>query len=210
MFIRPVWRPMSQQDVIELIEAYPWGTLVSNGPEGPEATDLAFVYSGGGEFGVLTSHLSQANPHAALLAHLQQPALAVFRGPSSYVTASWYPARDMPPTVYYTAVHCYGRLTFRSLQELRQDIETLTERSERHIPNGWKTSEISPYDVDRRLPAILGFQLHIERMEAKFKLGQDEPKRDAMAVAERLLASPDPKDVALGRLVYRYNEARPG
>ena len=61
----------------------------------------------------------------------------------------------------------------------------------------------------RRLPAILGFELQIQRLEAKFKLGQDEPKRDAMAVAERLLQSANPQDVALGEMVYRYNEARP-
>jgi transcriptional regulator len=51
--------------------------------------------------------------------------------------------------------------------------------------------------------------LRIDRLEAKFKLGQDEPKRDAMAVAERLLASESPSDRILGEMTKRYNENRP-
>jgi transcriptional regulator len=210
MFIRPSWAPQSVQDVYDVIAQNPWGLLVSNGKEGPEVTNLPFVLDQSrGEKGVLTSHLARANAHAAALQNLSEPALAVFHGPSSYVTASWYPGRDMPPTVYYTAVHCYGRLEFQDQEELLASVEDLTTRSEAHVSGGWKTAEIPAADILRRLPAILGFELHVERMEAKFKLGQDEPKRDAMAVAERLLASGNPQDVALGRMVYRYNEARP-
>jgi transcriptional regulator len=115
----------------------------------------------------------------------------------------------MPPTVYYTAVHCYGPLVFQDHAQLRESLEDLTLRSEAGIPDGWQTHEIPDAAIQRRLPAILGFELRIERLEAKFKLGQDEPKRDAMAVAERLLKSTNPQDVALGTMVYRYNEARP-
>jgi transcriptional regulator len=210
MFVRPSWLPQSQQDVYDLITQNSWGLLVSNGDEGPNATNLPFIFDPArGEKGVLTSHLSRANAHAAALQRLTEPALAVFHGPSSYITASWYPGRDMPPTVYYSAVHCYGPLAFQDQAQLREAVETLTTRNEESVPNGWSTSEIPPQDVLRRLPAILGFELQIERIEAKFKLGQDEPKRDAMAVAERLLKSTSPQDLALGAMVYRYNEARP-
>jgi transcriptional regulator len=201
--------PQSQQDVYDVITRNPWGLLVSNGSHGPNVTNLPFVLDlSRGEKGVLTSHLARANAHAAALQNLIEPALAVFHGPSSYVTASWYPNRDMPPTVYYTAVHCYGRPVFQDQDELLQSVEDLTTRSEANVPNGWKTSDIPIGDILRRLPAILGFELHVERMEAKFKLGQDEPKRDALAVAERLLQSCNPQEVALGQMVYRYNESR--
>jgi transcriptional regulator len=210
MFVRPSWMPQSQQDVFDIIAQHPWGLLVTNGPEGPNVTNLPFVLDAKrGLNGVLTSHLSRSNAHADTLKQLREPALSVFHGPSSYVTASWYPNRDMPPTVYYSAVHCYGPLVFQDQEQLQQAEETLTERSEKNVPQGWSTKEIPPEAILRRLPAILGFELHIERLEAKFKLGQDEPKRDAMAVAERLLKSDSPGDMALGAMVYRYNEARP-
>jgi transcriptional regulator len=209
MFVRPSWKPQSEQDVYDIILQNPWGQLISNGANGPFVTNLPFILNSSGVSIVLTSHLARANDHAASLQAATEPVLAVFEGPSSYVTASWYPGRDMPPTIYYTAVHCYGHLVFQDNDALLKSVEALTERSERRFENGWKTDEVPQEAITRRLKSILGFELHVDRLEAKFKLGQDEPKRDAMAVAERLLASSSPGDLALGAMVLRYNQARP-
>jgi transcriptional regulator len=208
MFVRPSWQPHSEQDIYAIIRENSWGQLISNGPLGPYVTNLPFVLDTSRSPVVLTSHISRANDHAEALQGATEPVLAVFEGPSSYVTASWYPDRDMPPTIYYTAVHCYGRLVFQDKAGLQAAVEDLTARSEERFENGWKTSEVPPQAIARRLNSILGFDLHVERLEAKFKLGQDEPKRDALAVAQRLLASSDPGDLALGALVLRYNESR--
>jgi transcriptional regulator len=211
MFVRPCWLPQSEEDVFAIMESNPWGLLVSNGTEGPRLTNVAWVLDRKrGNHGCLTSHISRANEHAPALLEETNPVLAVFHGPSKYISASWYPLRDMPPTVYYTAVHCYGSLSFQNNATLREAIEELTNRSERGVPEGWRTSEIPESDVTRRLPKILGFDLLINRTEAKFKLGQDEPKRDAMAVGERLLLSEDPADRFLGGMIVRFNEDRTG
>jgi transcriptional regulator len=114
----------------------------------------------------------------------------------------------MPPTIYYTAVHCYGTLTFQNNPELLESLNDLVSRNEAKVPDGWKITEVPDEAILRRLNSILGFELQIERIEAKFKLGQDEPKRDALAVAERLLHSESAGDRALGAMVYKYNEAR--
>jgi transcriptional regulator len=215
MFVRECWKPHSEDEVFDLIEKNPWGLLVSNGRqdselqgsfEGPFATNLAFVLHRSRR--TLVSHLSRDNAHAAALLAGEAPVLAIFEGPASYVTASWYPERSMPPTVYYTAVHCYGRLKFQDNGQLRGSLEELTTRSEDRFPDGWKTSDIPESEITRRLPYILGFELTIERIEAKFKLGQDEPKRDALAVAEKLLASDSLQDRLLGEMTRRYNENR--
>lgn len=211
MFVRPCWLPQSEEDVFAIMESNPWGLLVSNGMEGPRLTNVAWVLDRKrGNHGCLTSHISRANEHAPALLEETNPVLAVFHGPSKYISASWYPLRDTPPTVYYTAVHCYGSLSFQDNATLREAIEELTNRSERGVPEGWRTSEIPESDVTRRLPKILGFDLLINRMEAKFKLGQDEPKRDAMAVGERLLLSEDSADRFLGGMIVRFNEDRTG
>lgn len=209
MFVRPSWLPQSEEDVFTLIESNPWGLIVSNGASGPFVTNIPWVLNRKCEkHGCLTSHISRANDHAAALLKEKSPVLAVFHGPSKYISAGWYPDRDMPPTVYYTAVHCYGRLKFQEQGALREALEELTERSERNIQNGWRTSEIRESEITRRLPAILGFDLVIERIEAKFKVGQDEPKQDAMAVGHRLLESEDAADKALGEIIVRFNKNR--
>jgi transcriptional regulator len=209
MFVRPSWLPQSEEDVFALIETNPWGLIVSNGASGPFVTNIPWVLNRKcGKYGSLTSHMARANTHVAALLKEQSPVLAVFHGPNKYISASWYPKRDMPPTVYYTAVHCYGSLKFQNQGALREALEELTGRSEQNTQNGWQTSEIPESEITRRLPAILGFDLIIERIEAKFKLGQDEPKRDAMAVGHYMLQSADAADRVLGEMVVRFNENR--
>jgi transcriptional regulator len=66
-------------------------------------------------------------------------------------------------------------------------------------------NEVPHSEITRRLPNIAGFELQIERLEAKFKLGQDEPRKDAMAVADRLAASRDSSQRQLGEAVRRAN-----
>ena len=210
MFVRPEWRPLSDEDNFALIDASPWALVISNGPQGPLATDLPLLLDRSrGRQGTLVSHIAIGNEQATVLrSNAAGPTLAMFHGPHSFVTASWYPNRDMPSTFYYTAVQCYGRARVQTEAELERWLNILTERMEGPIENGWKITEVPDYDVKRRLKYIVGFEIEIERMEGKFKLGQDEPKKDAMAVWERLAQSPDRERSALAEMIYRFNADR--
>lgn len=209
MFIRSCWQPRSIDAAYTLVDDYPWALLVSSGENGPLATNLPLLLdrSGGGH-GVLLGHLARANEHARALFANPAPVLAIFHGPQSYVTASWYPDRQMPSTYYYTAVHCYGRVREQDEAALERTLEVLNDRMESPIPDGWRMNEIPHSEITRRLPHIVGFEIEIERFEAKFKLGQDEPLRDALAVADHLSASPDPQYAALAAAIRRENSGR--
>jgi len=209
MFVRPSWRPRTLDEVYRIVGDYPWALLVSNGDSGPYATNIPLLLDRSrGQHGVLVGHIARANEHANVLQTATGPTLAIFEGPYSYVTASWYPKRDMPPTYYYTAVHCYGRLRLQDDAELEGWLESLTNRMEAPFPNGWKVTDIDHSGITRRLPSILGFELEIERIEGKFKLGQDEPKKDALAVADQLERATDASDRALAEMIRRYNADR--
>ena len=210
MFVRPCWLPQSPEETYQLIDEYPWALLVNNGDEGPVVTNLPLLLDRKrGRYGTLLGHLARANEHAVTLFETTAPTLAVFHGPYSYVTPSWYPERDMPGTYYYTAVHCYGRIRPQSEAELEATLGLLNNRMEKQIPGGWSMDEVPHSEITRRLPNIAGFEMEIERLEAKFKLGQDEPRKDAMAVADRLAASPDHSQRQLGEAVRRANVDRP-
>lgn len=209
MFVRPCWKPCKQEEIYDLIDQYPWALVVSNGDDGPYATNMPLLLDRSrGEHGVLVGHIARPNAHTKVLQNTQSPTLAVFEGPSSYVTASWYPYRDMPPTYYYTAVHCYGNIQFQTDSELERWLGILTDRMESNFPNGWKTTDIDHSGITRRLNHILGFEIRVQRLEGKFKLGQDEPKKDAMAVAERLSLATDASHHALSEMIRLYNADR--
>ena len=210
MFVRQAWRPRSHEEALDLIDEYPWALLVNSSDEGPFATNLPLLLDRTrGEHGVLLGHLARANAHARALFSATTPTLALFQGPYSYVTPSWYPNRDMPGTFYYTAVHCYGRIRPQTEAELEKTLRLLNDRMEEPVPNGWSMDEIPHSEITRRLPAIAGFEIEIERLEAKFKLGQDEPRKDAMAVAGHLATSPDPALRRLSDWISRANQERP-
>ncbi len=213
MFVRPCWQPTSPQDALEIIERHPWALLVSNGEEGPLATNLPLLIDhtttteAQSEL-ILVGHIARANHHLRALANTETPVLAVFEGPWSYVTASWYPNRDMPSTYYYTAVHCYGSIEMQVEEALDHALEDLTQRMESHYPGGWRTSEVPRSEITRRFASISGFRIHVSRIEAKFKLGQDEPLRDALAVASELEQHKTSQDQALAALIRKHNHAR--
>src|SRR5688500_13714716 len=172
MFVRPVWRPQSAEQVWQLIDEHPFALLVNNGADGPFLTNLPLLLDRTrGPQGTLIGHIARPNPHCAALFAAKEPTLAVFQGPFAYVTPSWYPNRDMPGTYYYMAVHCYGRITAQSDEQLEASLRVLNDRMENPIPGGWKIDEVPRSEITRRLPYIAGFELTIERLEAKFKLG---------------------------------------
>ena len=220
MFVRSCWVPRSNADARQIIAENPWALLVSQGPEGPLATNLPLLIEQTPPPGtlaegteeadslVLVSHLARANEHLQQLRSTQSEVLAIFEGPWSYVTASWYPDRQMPSTYYYTAVHCYGRLRFQGVPELDTSLEDLVQRMEAPHARGWSTREIPRSEVTRRFAGISGFQLTVSRMEAKFKLGQDEPLRDALAVADQLSTHEAPQDRLLATMIREQNAGR--
>jgi transcriptional regulator len=209
MFVRPSWKPRTCDELVAFIDTYPWALLVNNGADGPVATNLPLLLDRTrGSKGTLVGHVARANHHAQVLKTMETPTLAIFQGPYSFVSGSWYPNRDMPSTYYYTAVHCYGRIRLQTESELEHWIGVLTNRFESAFPNGWKMNDVPHSDITRRLPAIVGFELEIEKIEGKFKLGQDEPKKDAMAVCAHLKKSPDPSNRELSSLIDRYNSDR--
>lgn len=104
MFVRNSWKVRTEEELWEFVDNYSWALLVNNGDAGPYATNLPLMLDRSGGASVLVGHIAEGNEHARALRAAASPTLAVFQGPVSYVTASWYPGRDMPPTYYYTFV----------------------------------------------------------------------------------------------------------
>lgn len=213
MFVRPCWQPASTQDALDVIEQNPWALLVSNGADVPFATNLPLLLDHSAErmpesSTVLVGHIARGNDHAHALTTSGSQVLAIFEGPWSYITASWYPGRDMPSTYYYIAVHCSGTVEMQDEVELERSLEDLTQRMESRYPDGWRTNEIPRGEITRRFAYITGFRIHVNRIEAKFKLGQDEPLKDALAVADVLERQESQQDHALARLIRKHNHAR--
>lgn len=213
MYTKPEFTPTDPDAAFSLIESAVFGTLVTAGPEGPVVSHPIFMLERGeGGNGALVSHLAAANPHCDLIGR-GLPTVAIFMGDHGYISSSWYPRRterantdrDNAPTWNFSTVHCHGRPQVLDVRETARHIRDCVEHLEQGRDERWRLKELGPGGMKRRLPNVLGFRMPIERLEAKFKMGQDEPWRDTRAAIDRLEDGVDP---ALAAAMRRENEGR--
>ena len=204
MLIRERYIP-SQADILATIRNHPLATLISRDADGFTANHFPLVIDPNkGPHGTLIGHMARQNPqHAALRRYPQ--VLAVFTGPSGYVSSSWYSnGRDMAPTWNYAAIHCHGTLTFSPNDEHTVfTLKVLVEQMERERPNGWRMEELGPGGLERRLPHIIGFEIALTRIEARFQMSQYERPTDT-AEAVEVLKQDGKSDLA--DIMQRYND----
>jgi transcriptional regulator len=146
MYLPPHFQESSIETLHDLMRACPLATVVTLSTDGLNANHLPFHLSREpGPFGTLRGHLARSNPMLSDLAQNVE-ALAVFQGPDSYITPSWYPTKQehgkVVPTWNYAVVHAYG--TFRVVDDaawLRDLVETLTTQQEAPFSTRWSVSD---------------------------------------------------------------------
>lgn len=168
-----------------LIAAHPLGMLVTSNDGLPDADHLPFEWVTGeaadSEDGILRAHVARANP---VWRRAGQPVLAVFRGPSGYVTPDRVEKAQnggrVVPTWVYDVVHVHGTLrTVDDAAWLRALVTRQTERQEASQPEPWSVEDAPPAYLDALLKAIVGIEIVVQRIEGKFKR---EPMRKEMAL----------------------------
>jgi len=174
-----------------LVRAHPLGALVTLGAGGLEANHIPFeIDSDPAPFGTLRGHVARANPVWRELSR-GADALAIFQGPATYVSPSWYPTKQeggkVVPTWNYAVVHAYGPL--RAVDDpawLRAFVERLTNRHESGRTAPWHVTDAPADYVDKMVTAIVGIELPVTRLLGKWKTSQNRPARDRAGVVAGL------------------------
>ena len=174
-----------------LMRAHPLGALVTLGPDGLEANHIPFeIDPDPAPFGTLRGHVARANPVWRELSR-GADALAIFQGPATYVSPSWYPTKQeggqVVPTWNYAVVHAYGPL--RAVDDpawLRAFVERLTSRHESGRTAPWHVTDAPADYVDKMVTAIVGIELPVTRLLGKWKTSQNRPARDRAGVVAGL------------------------
>jgi transcriptional regulator len=196
----------------ELIRAHPLAALVTLTPVGLDANHIPFeIDPAPGPFGTLRGHVARANPLWRELASGVQ-ALAIFRGPASYVSPAWYPTKrstgKVVPTWNYAVVHARGSL--RIVEDrgwLRALVERLTERHEAGRSHPWKVTDAPADYIDKELGAIVGLELPVAELVGKWKVSQNRSPADREGVVEGLLQSGGEEGRAMAALVRKHGSA---
>ena len=103
-----------------------FGTLATNGVEGPLTAHVPFLLSEDGA--TLELHLVRSNPIVSA-AKTTLPAVVTVLGPDSYISPDWYDTPDQVPTWNYIAIRLRGSLSLQPQETLHD----LLDRQSAHF-----------------------------------------------------------------------------
>ena len=207
MYIPNQFSEVDRARIQSLIRDYGFATLISSSPDGPQVTHAPVQFDAERE--VLIGHIARANPHSAALQN-GASMLVIFHGPHSYVSPTWYvdenPRVPNVPTWNYAAIHVTGEVT-------RIDSDAAKWKIVTDLAAQYETGSSTPWDQRGlaahagKLGAIVGFEIAIEKIEAKLKLSQNRSMVDQESVITQLAAS-DSSEVRATGLLMRENLSR--
>ncbi|MGA2115183.1 MAG: FMN-binding negative transcriptional regulator [Bryobacteraceae bacterium] len=139
-----------------------------------------------GPYGTVLGHISRQNEQAKAFDGRVE-AVIVFRGPHGYISPAWYHNRQAVPTWNFAVVHATGKL--RAVTEpkaLHAFVTRLVDKFESYQGTDYDFSKLPDSYVDGMLAGIVGFEMPIELLEGKFKLGQDRSEADRQGILSHL------------------------
>jgi transcriptional regulator len=194
------FKEINPKRISALINGNSFGMLVTTPDGAPFVSHLPFIFEHtAGSQGRLLCHMARANPQWQHFSSCSE-VLVVFQGPHAYVSPSWYLSPGVP-TWNYAVVHVRGKPRFiENESALEALVEQLTHIHEAHMPIPWKPS-LSGEQRTKLLSMIVGFEIEITDIQAKFKLSQNRPPEDQRNVLEELAKSGNQSNVAVSKLM---------
>ncbi|WP_031405219.1 FMN-binding negative transcriptional regulator [Geobacillus vulcani] len=170
----------------QVIEENSFATLVSMHQGELFATHLPLLLDR--EKMCLYGHFARSNPQWKDIQ--QQKVLAMFHGPHSYISPSWYETNQAVPTWNYVAVHVYGNVEL--IDDEGAVMKSLHEMVEKYEApgSGYQLSEVDRRLFSNMINGIQAFEIHIERIEGKAKLSQNHPVHRQERIIKQLEQMP--------------------
>jgi transcriptional regulator len=175
--------------VQELLANHGAADLITMTADGLVATMLPFIYDR--PRNVLLGHVARNNDHWQREAI--GDALVIMRGPDAYVSPTWYASKQehgrVVPTWNYVTAHVYGELTVHDdAAWVEGVVRRLSDLHEHGRAEPWSVDDAPDKYVQGQLRAIVGVEVAIRRIDAKFKLSQNRPAADIDGVVDGLHA----------------------
>jgi transcriptional regulator len=176
--------------------AHPFATLITLADGAPFVSHVPVLYRRDADGIELRGHWSRANPQWK---HGGEATL-ILHGPQAYVSPAWYPDK-MPaarvPTWNYAVAHLAGPLEIlQDEADLAEIVGDLAQRFEAGVAAADPAHAPWQFDFDRaeervQLKGIVGFRMRPAKVALKFKLNQNHPVANQIAVATQLARGDD-------------------
>lgn len=186
MYNLPHHKEQNQEEIIQFMKDHSFIFLTgSDVADKPVATQVpVFIDEKGGRY-FLTGHIMRNTDHHKAFEQ-NKNVLAVFTGPHTYVSATWY-TKPVGSTWNYMSVHAHGTIRIGDTNELKAILQRLTL----HYENG-NTESTTVFDnlpaeyTERMMKAIVPFEIEINDLQHVFKLSQDRDEKSYDNIIQQL------------------------
>jgi len=201
MYIPPAFEVEDPERLARFMVQNSFATLITQDENGlPFASHVPLLYEPEPKPGLLLGHLARANTQWRHFEN-QRDVLVIFHGPHAYISPRWYDSSPAVPTWNYAVVHAYGTPTvFTGENRLEALVRQVVKFYEGDGENSWR-ADLPPDFMSKQLKAIVGFEIRLNRLEGKFKLGQNRQKEDIIGTYNALNQSARAEDRLLAEFM---------
>jgi transcriptional regulator len=196
MYIPEKFKEQRVDVLHSLMRRHPLAILVATGEQGLIANHIPMEVLDTPPFGVLRGHIARANPLWKQYRDGSE-ALAIFQGPQTYISPSFYPTKqktgEVVPTWNYAVAHARGPIRFtHDADWLRELVGRLTQHHEAARSAPWGVGDAPEAYIKNLLGLIVGFEITISELVGKWKLSQNQVLENREGVLQGLRANDDP------------------
>lgn len=186
MYNLPYFKEQDSSVVRAFMHKHPFIILSGSDENGkPVATHVPVLIKEVGEKIFLRGHIMRNTAHHKAFA-INPKALAMFNGPHTYVSASWYDNPLQGSTWNYMTVHAHGNVSFLPEDKLIEVLRQTTALFESNPQSPSLYDNLPQEYVDKLIKAIVAFELEIIEMDNVFKLSQNRDEKSFHEIIKRL------------------------
>ncbi|SHN03590.1 FMN-binding negative transcriptional regulator [Flavobacterium xinjiangense] len=184
MFIPDIYKNENQEAITAFLKENSFGILINqtNGKLWATHIPLELGTNKGGKT-ILEGHISKENPQWKGFAENDQ-ILAIFSGPHSYISPSWYDHENVP-TWNYIAVHVYGKIKTIEGDAVIQSLKRLVDKYEQNSENPVRIEDLSEKTM-MQSRGIIAFEIEIEEIQAQQKMSQNRDDKNYQNIISEL------------------------
>ena len=184
MYIPDIYKNKNKEEINKFIQENSFGILINqtNGKLWATHIPLELDTNKNGD-SILFGHLSKENPQWEGFIENNE-VLAVFSGPHSYISSSWYDHENVP-TWNYIAVHVYGTIKIIDAEAAIEVLKKQVDKYEQKSKNPVRIEDFSKKTM-MQSSGIVAFEIEITQIQATRKMSQNRDGKNYQNIISEL------------------------
>ena len=184
MYTPEIYKNENQEEIKKFLQENSFGILINqtNGKLWATHIPLELDTNENGAT-ILSGHISKENLQWNGFIDNDQ-VLAVFSGPHSYISSSWYDHENVP-TWNYIAVHVYGKIKIIEGEAVIESLKKLVDKYEQKSENPVRIEDLSQ-KIMLQSRGIVAFEIEITEIQATRKMSQNRDEKNYQNIISEL------------------------